>query len=92
MELMDENHSNILVNFIVRAVVGMGVIFFTNEFLASRGISEAVGMNGLSFLTSGTLGIPGVCLLYGILLSKLVSISQNVESKNAYRQKEKMRL
>lgn len=67
MELMDENHTSILVNFIVRAVVGMGVIFFTNEFLASRGISEAVGMNGLSFLTSGTLGIPGVCLLYGIL-------------------------
>lgn len=64
---MDENHSSILVNFIVRAVVGMGIIFFANEFLASRGFSEAVGMNGLSLLTSGTLGIPGVCLLYGIL-------------------------
>ena len=26
----------------------------------------AVGMNLFSFLTSGTLGIPGVCLLYSI--------------------------
>ena len=61
---MDENRSSIVVNFIVRAVVGLGVIFFTNEILASKGISVAVG---LSLLTSGTLGLPGVCLLYGIL-------------------------
>lgn len=46
---MDENRSSIVVNFIVRAVVGLGVIFFTNEILASRGISVAVGLNGLSF-------------------------------------------
>lgn len=64
---MDENRSSIVVNFIVRAVIGLGVIFFTNETLASRGISVAVGLNGLSLLTSGTLGLPGVCLLYGIL-------------------------
>ena len=59
---MDENRSSIVVNFIVRAVIGLGVIFFTNEILASRGISVAVGLNGLSLLT-----LPGVCLLYGIL-------------------------
>ena len=64
---MDENRSSIVVNFIVRAVVGLGVIFFTNEILESKGISVAVGLNGLSLLTSGTLGLPGVCLLYGIL-------------------------
>lgn len=64
---MDENRSSIVVNFIVRAVIGLGVIFFTNEALASKGISVAVGLNGLSLLTSGTLGLPGVCLLYGIL-------------------------
>ena len=64
---MDENRSSIVVNFIVRAVVCLGVIFFTNEILASKGISVAVGLNGLSLLTSGTLGLPGVCLLYGIL-------------------------
>lgn len=64
---MDENRSSIVVNFIVRAAIGLGVIFFTNEILASKGISVAVGLNGLSLLTSGTLGLPGVCLLYGIL-------------------------
>ena len=52
---MDENRSSIVVNFIVRAVIGLGVIFFTNEILASKGISVAVGLNGLSLLTSGTL-------------------------------------
>ena len=41
---MDENRSSIVVNFIVRAVVGLGVIFFTNEILASKGISVAVGL------------------------------------------------
>ena len=64
---MDENRSSIVVNFIVRAVIGLGGIFFTNEILASSGMSVAVGLTGLSFLTSGTLGLPGVCLLYGIL-------------------------
>lgn len=55
-----------IVNFIVRAIVGLGLIFFVNEFLATRGYDVLVGMNGISFLTSGILGIPGVCLLYGI--------------------------
>ena len=64
---MDENRSSIVVNYIVRAVIGQGVILFTNENIASRGNSVAVGLNGLSLLTSGTLGLPGVCLLYGIL-------------------------
>ena len=63
---MDENRSSIVVNFIVRAVIGLGVIFFTNEILASRGISVAVGLNGLSLLTSGTLGFSGVSLLYAV--------------------------
>lgn len=46
---------------------GDGVDFFINHYVLSDENSLAVGMNLLSFLTSGTLGIPGVCLLYGIL-------------------------
>lgn len=57
---------NAVVNFIVRAIFGLGMIFFVNEFLATRGFENLVGLNAISLLTSGVLGIPGVCLLYGI--------------------------
>lgn len=57
----------LVVNFIVRAVIGFGVIFLVNQFLDYRNISVYVGLNPVSFLTSGILGIPGVGLLYGIL-------------------------
>ena len=63
---MSEKRPGFIVNFFVRACVGVCMIFFVNEFLAYRGINVAVGMNLFSFLTSGTLGIPGVALLYGI--------------------------
>ena len=56
----------IAVNFLVRAIVGMAIIFFVNEYLDGQGIPACVGMNPVTFLTSGTLGIPGVALLYGI--------------------------
>lgn len=69
---MEEKHTGIFLNFIIRAVIGMGVIFFVNKYLDYRDISAAVGMNGISFLTSGILGIPGVALLYGILFYKIL--------------------
>lgn len=88
---MDENRSSIVVNFIVRAVVGLGVIFFTNEILASKGISVAVGLNGLSLLTSGTLDCRGSAYFTGFFSTKTCEyFTKSVKSKNAYRQKEKM--
>lgn len=63
---MPEERPHILINFLVRAIVGIAVIFFVNQLLVSRGISIRVGMNPITFLTSGVLGIPGVALLYGI--------------------------
>lgn len=64
---MKEKGIEIIVNFIVRAVLGVAVIFFVNQFLDSQKILVAVGVNLLSFLTSGILGLPGVALLYGIV-------------------------
>lgn len=55
------------INFILRAVLGMGLIYFINAYLLSGEASLNVGLNAVSLLTSGSLGIPGVCLLYGIL-------------------------
>ena len=61
----EKNH--FWVNFIVRAILGMGIIFFANEFLTQKEIAVEVGFNAISFLVSGCLGLPGVALLYGIV-------------------------
>ena len=56
-----------VVKFFVRAVVGMALIFFINQYVLPPDSSINVGLNAVSFLTSGSLGIPGVGLLYGIM-------------------------
>lgn len=56
-----------VINFFIRAVVGMALIFFINQYVLPDDSSINVGLNALSFLTSGSLGIPGVGLLYGIM-------------------------
>lgn len=63
---MPERHSRIVVNFLIRAIIGCAMIFFINEFLAAKDIALNVGLNPITFVTSGTLGAPGVALLYGI--------------------------
>ena len=55
------------INFFIRAVVGMALIFFINQYVLPDDSSINVGLNAVSFLTSGSLGIPGVGLLYGIM-------------------------
>lgn len=69
---MSGRRPGIIVNFLIRALVGMVLIFFVNEFLASKGINAGVGLNPVTFLTSGTLGIPGVAMLYGIIFYKIL--------------------
>lgn len=56
-----------LVNFIVRAIFGMGIIFFANQFFLNKEIALEVGFNAISFLVSGCLGLPGIAMLYGIV-------------------------
>ncbi len=69
---MQEGRPGIIVNFLIRALVGMALVFFVNEFISSHGIEVGVGMNAVTFLTSGTLGIPGVALLYGIVFYQIL--------------------
>ena len=69
---MKEKGTEIIVNFIVRAVLGAAVIFFVNQFLESQKIPVAVGLNPLTLLTGGILGIPGVALLFGIVCWKIL--------------------
>lgn len=61
-----------VVKFFVRAVVGMALIFFINQYVLPPDSSINVGMNAVSFLTSGSLGIPGVGLLYGIMCYQIL--------------------
>ena len=56
----------------VRAAVGMALIFFINNYVLPSDSSINVGLNAVSFLTSGSLGIPGVCLLYGIMCYQIL--------------------
>lgn len=58
--------------FLVRAVLGMLLIFCINQGLTYQGISLSVGLNEVTFLTSGTLGFPGVALLYGIMVLQIL--------------------
>lgn len=64
---MGNKMTNMIVNFIIRAILGMGLIYFINQYLLPTAHTLNVGLNTISFLTTGSLGIPGVCLLYGIL-------------------------
>lgn len=64
---MGNKMTNMIVNFIIRAILGMGLIYFINQYLLPTDNTLNVGLNAISFLTTGSLGIPGVCLLYGIL-------------------------
>lgn len=58
--------------FLSRAVVGIAGVCLINQLLAAQGIDVAVGVNPVSVLTIGTLGISGVALLYGIMLYRLL--------------------
>ena len=59
---------SILTGILIRAAGGVGMICLGNYILSLCGISLAVGGGPISILTCGFLGIPGVFLLYGILL------------------------
>ncbi len=61
-----------IINFFIRAAVGMALIFFINQYVIPPDSSINVGLNPVSFLTSGALGIPGVGLLYGIVCYQIL--------------------
>ena len=52
--------------FMVRAFSGMAIVYFVNLYIGQQGMMVKVGMNPISFLTSGILGLPGLAMLYGI--------------------------
>ena len=61
-----------VIRFFIRAVLGMALIFVVNSYIIPADSSINVGLNAVSVLTSGTLGIPGVGLLYGIVCYQIL--------------------
>lgn len=59
---------SILAGCLIRMGSGTGLILLANYLFQIGGISLFVGIGPISLLTSAILGIPGVLLLYGILL------------------------
>ena len=62
----------IVLNLIVRVVVGCVGIILLNDFLQKQGIPVAAGLNPLNLLTIGSLGTSGFALIYGILFYSLL--------------------
>ena len=69
---MKKKIKGLILHFFARAVVGKMLIFIINQWVLPADSSINVGLNPVSFLTSGTLGIPGVCLLYGITFYQIL--------------------
>ncbi len=55
-----------LLNLVMRCILGTVAIYFINGALATQGISLGIGINAVTVLTSGILGIPGLMVLYGL--------------------------
>lgn len=58
--------AELAVNFVLRVIVGVIAIFFINKFLGNLGYERLVGLSVVTVLTVGTLGFPGVLLLYAL--------------------------
>lgn len=55
-----------VLNFLLRTIFGAIGIQLINALFLSQNISVFVGLNVLTLLTVGSLGISGLGLLYGI--------------------------
>ena len=56
---MSQRCSNFMINFLIRMAVGVMLILVINGFFVSK-------ENPITMAASGTLGVPGVALLYGV--------------------------
>ena len=58
--------SELLMNFVLRGILGTLGMYYVNNVLILQGIPCEVGINPYTVLTSAGLGFPGLLLLYGI--------------------------
>lgn len=61
-----------MLNLLMRSILGTVAIYFINHVLSGVGIALGVGINPITVLTSGILGIPGLIALYSIGIYKFL--------------------
>lgn len=59
-------HVELIINFVLRGILGMLLLYFGNYFLAGWMPGLHMGYNFLTFCVAGFLGTPGIFMLYGI--------------------------
>lgn len=55
-----------IINFLLRAVLGIILVYCCNSILHKIGVTNLPGINTVNIASIGILGIPGIILLYGI--------------------------
>ena len=61
-----------LLNIVMRSILGIILMYFVNFALTAGGIVLGVGINAVTVLTSGILGLPGLAALYAIGIYNLL--------------------
>lgn len=57
---------DLLVDFALRACIGTAGIYLMDLIFKSKGYDINVGVNGVTVLANGLLGLPGFIMLYGL--------------------------
>lgn len=63
---MVKRRPDLIVNVMLRAILGTAGIYLLDMIFKSRGYGIIVGVNVVTILTNGLLGLPGFILLYGL--------------------------
>lgn len=58
------NKLEYLVTVMIRVLMGTIGIEIINYFMLTTGVGVIIGVNGISILASGLLGLPGIIMLY----------------------------
>lgn len=61
-----QKKKEIFKNFVIRLAIGVMMITALNIWFTETNVNITVGINPVSIAAIGTLGVPGVVMLYGI--------------------------
>ena len=62
----------VVLNFFLHAILGIFAIYILNSVIGTKNPLITVGINPITVVTAGVLGIPGVALLYSMVLTKII--------------------
>ena len=62
---MCKYHANYMFSLLLRTIFGLTCVYLINSAFKELEIATTVGVNLISIIVIGLLGIPGIILLYG---------------------------